>query len=273
MVSRIFFSLFGFVYAGHIYLYLYKKGDGMGFYEQISKYYDYIFPVGGAQLDLIKSSAGNPPKRLLDVACGSGGYSEALAKSGYSLVSIDLDEKMVKLAGEKAVNGQLDMEVLKCDMGNIADTVPGSFDCIFCIGNSLVHLGSIEEIKESLMQMRTKLLAGGSLLLQIINFDRILKYGISSLPEIEVSEIGLKFTRKYRRDEVSNKIHFDTILTVEGKRDFEKFENSVELLPLKSTELIRLMKEAGFGRVEVYGDFNLSSFTVDSYLLVLKVAE
>ena len=229
--------------------------------------------VGGAQLDFIKSSAGNPPKRLLDVACGSGGYSEALAKSGYSIVSIDLDDKMVEMAGVKAVNGQLDMEVLRCDMGDIDETVSGSFDCIFCIGNSLVHLGSIEEIKDSLVQMHTKLLAGGRLLLQIINFDRILKYGISSLPEIVVSEIGLKFVRNYRRDEVSNKIHFDTTLTVKGISGFEKYENSVDLLPLTSMELIQLMKEAGFGRVEVYGDFNSGSFTADSYLLVLEGIE
>lgn len=245
----------------------------MGFYEQISRYYDYIFPVGRAQLEFIESSVGDPPKRLLDVACGSGGYSEALARSGYTIVSTDLDDKMVEMAGEKAVKGQLDMEVLKCDMGNIAEAVPGSFDYIFCIGNSLVHLGSIEEIKGSLIQMRKKLIAGGCLLLQIINFDRILKYGISSLPEIEVSEIGLKFIRKYRHDEASKKIHFDTILTVEGGNGFERYENSVELLPLTSTELIRLMKEAGFEKIEVYGDFGRDSFSVDSYLMVLEGAE
>lgn len=245
----------------------------MGFYEQIGKYYDYIFPVGGAQLEFIKSSAGKPPKRLLDVACGSGGYSEALARSGYCVVSIDLDGKMVELAGKKAVNGRLDMEVLKCDMKDIADTVPGSFDCIFCIGNSLVHLCSIEEIKDSLVQMRSKLLSGGSLLLQIINFDRILKYGISSLPEITVDEIGLRFVRNYRRDEASNKIHFDTSLTIEGMGEFERYDNSVELLPLTSTELICLMKEAGFGRIGAYGDFNRGIFDADSYLLVLEGAE
>lgn len=257
-----------------IYIYiLIGKDSKMGFYEQISKYYDYIFPVGAEQLDFIKSSAGSPPGRLLDVACGTGGYSEALAKSGYSVVSVDLDGKMVEMAREKAANGQLDMKVLQCDMGNITDTVSGSFDCIFCIGNSLVHLDDIESVRNSLGQMHAKLLTGGHLLLQIINFDRIFKYGISSLPEITSNDAGLSFLRNYRHNRVSGKIHFDTTLTIEDKSGFSKYDNSVELLPLTSLELISLMKAEGFGSIEIFGDFNRGSFTADSYLLVIDAAE
>ncbi len=70
----------------------------MGFYEQISKYYDYIFPAGKEQIDFIETAAGTPPKKVLDIACGSGGYSVALAKDGYSVTAVDLDEKMVESA-------------------------------------------------------------------------------------------------------------------------------------------------------------------------------
>jgi glycine/sarcosine N-methyltransferase len=85
----------------------------MGFYEQISKYYDYIFPTGKDQVNFIKETAGQPPKKILDVACGSGGYSMELAKSGYAVTGIDLDAEMVNKAKEKAVNQGLNITILK----------------------------------------------------------------------------------------------------------------------------------------------------------------
>lgn len=244
----------------------------MGFYEQISKYYDRIFPAEAAQLAFIREAAGPPSKRLLDVACGTGEYSVALAESGYSLVSVDLDEKMAGLAAEKAAGRKLDMKVMGCDMLKIAEKVPGSFQCIFCIGNSLVHLGSMGEIREALLQMRSKLSAGGRLVLQIINFDRILKYGISRLPEITAGDIGLTFLRNYRMDASTGKIRFDTVLAIEDGERSEKYENSIELLPVTGAELIGEIRKAGFGRVEAFGDFNRGPYEEDSFLLVLEAA-
>lgn len=244
----------------------------MGFYEQISRYYDSIFPVEAAPLAFIEGSAGRPPKRLLDVACGTGGYSAALAGAGYSMVSVDLNEKMVGLAAQKASERGLDMEVLRCDMLKIAEAVPGSFQCVFCIGNSLAHLRSVAEIGNALLQMHSKLSAGGSLALQIINFDRILKYGISRLPEITVGETGLKFIRDYKMDTSSGKIHFDTALTIGKGEKSERYENSIELLPVKSAELIGEIRKAGFGRVDAFGDFSRGVYSEDSFMLVLEAA-
>jgi glycine/sarcosine N-methyltransferase len=154
----------------------------MSFYEQIGKYYDHIFPVGEQQLNFIKQTAGSPPKKILDVACGSGGYSVALAREGYLLQAIDLDDEMVRLAGEKAKKEKLDMGVSKCDMKDIEGRFKMEFDGVFCIGNSIVHLGSLSEITDVFKQMNSVLRQGGFLILQTINYDRVLKYGISALP-------------------------------------------------------------------------------------------
>jgi len=62
----------------------------MGFYEEISKYYDYIFPVGKEQINFITKVAGEGPKSVLDIACGTGGYALELAKQGYAVTAVDL---------------------------------------------------------------------------------------------------------------------------------------------------------------------------------------
>ena len=243
----------------------------MGFYEQISKYYDYIFPVGGQQLDFIGKAAGSPPKDLLDIACGSGGYSAALVKAGYSVTAIDLDEKMVEMAEEKKLKEGLDIRILACNMLDIAQSFgEAAFDLIFCIGNSIVHLGSKKDILNALKQMHSCLKPVGSLVIQIINFDRVFKHSISSLPTIENKEIGLKFDRNYSYDGRKGLIRFNTLLTVNGSTGREEFENSIELFPLLSADMMELMKTAGFKDIFFYGDFEFSRYDDDSYLLVAK---
>ena len=245
----------------------------MGFYEQISSYYDYIFPTGTQQLEFIKTAAGLPPKSVLDVACGSGGYSVALAKAGYSVTAVDLDEKMIAMTLEKERQEHLGINALACNMLDISRSFgTGAFDLIFCIGNSIVHLGSKTDILDALKQMRFCLKPGGALIIQIINFDRVFKHNITSLPTITNDEIGLKFVRNYSYDDKSGLIKFNTLLTVNGSGDKEEYVNSVELLPLLSSDLKELMDKAGFKDISFYGDFEYSKYDEDSYMLVVKGA-
>lgn len=255
----------------------------MGFYEQISKYYDYIFPTGKAQVEFIKASAGMPPKNMLDVACGSGGYSVELAKSGYEMTAVDLDDKMVEMAREKALQEGAGINVLRCNMKELeavltkaySDLNQGSprFDCIFCIGNSLVHLGSIKEITEVLRQMYSLLSESGSLLIQIINYDRIINFKINELPAIRNDEAGLEFIRMYRYDEMRGIVHFNTKLNVNGADGEERYENSIELLPVLSSDLHKALKEAGFSCIEFYGDFGFSPYNEEAFMLVVKATK
>lgn len=261
----------------------------MGFYKQISKYYDYIFPVGDSQVRFIKEAAGEPAGRVVDVACGSGGYSVELARSGYRMTAVDLDGEMVRLAQEKAQKEHLDIQVLKCDMRELASTICSAeegekreaeqsgaqcdFRCVFCIGNSIVHLGSLEEIKAALKQMHILLEKGGSLVLQIINYDRIMKFGINELPAIKNDSVGLEFVRKYEYIKGKGIINFNTVLSINNNGKAGKYVNTVELFPVKSDDLFRVLTEAGFESIQFFGDFNKAPYSENSYMLVVKAAK
>ncbi|MEG2018666.1 MAG: class I SAM-dependent methyltransferase, partial [Clostridium sp.] len=162
----------------------------MGFYEEISKYYDYIFPVGKPQVDFISKFSGKPPRELLDVACGSGGYSIELAHQGYNVTAIDLDYAMVEGLRKKAANDNLDIKALQGNMLELRNKVNTRYDLAFCIGNSLVHLEGEEEIEKFFKEMKCILKEDGKLVIQIINYDRVLSQNITSLPNIENQEVG-----------------------------------------------------------------------------------
>jgi SAM-dependent methyltransferase len=68
----------------------------MDFYQSISAHYDLIFPVDPQTVDFIGGRA-KPGSRILDIACGTGGYSLALAEKGHRLMGIDLDQSMIRI--------------------------------------------------------------------------------------------------------------------------------------------------------------------------------
>lgn len=245
----------------------------MGFYEQIAPYYDDIFPAGQEQLEFIKEAAGSPPKKLLDIACGTGVYSIELAKEGYDVQATDIDAEMVRRASKRASEQHVPMEVLVADMLHLDSVISQQFDCVFCIGNSIVHLGSSDAILAAILQMKERLHADGSLLLQIINFDRIFKKGITALPSIINKEAELEFHRKYSSDPDTGLIHFDTVLFAKNATQNVRFENRIELLPLMAADLQSILASAGFRTVSFYGGFNEEPYIVgESYLLVAKAA-
>jgi len=253
----------------------------MGFYEEIAPYYDEIFPAGEERLRFIASAAGLPPRRILDVACGTGLYSVRLSQQGYEVWGCDADSEMIRQARQKAESLGADVRFFIADMAELdlsdspdSDEKSGRlFDIVFCIGNSIVHLKNEDEVKRAVASMKKQLLPHGSLLLQIINFDRVLRHGITSLPTIRNDEKGIIFQRTYELDETSGLIHFDTVLTLNGGNDPVEFSNRVDLLPLVSDTLRNILESSGFGTIKFYGDFNKADFDPDkSFMLVAEAS-
>lgn len=243
----------------------------MGFYEQIAPYYDFIFPAGPEQLEFIKESAGKPPKKLLDIACGTGGYSIELAQAGHKVWAADIDAEMVRRAGKRASDRHIAINTLVSDMLQLDKYISEKFDCVFCIGNSIVHLGSKEAILSAVLQMKARLDKDGSMLLQIINFDRIFEKGITALPSIINKEVELEFHRNYSLDSNTGLINFDTILSVRNDGKLEKYENRVKLFPLLAADLQSILNSAGFNNISFYGGFNREMYIAgESYLLVVN---
>lgn len=234
------------------------------FYTEISKYYDDIFPTGDAQLNLIKEIVGDVPKDILDIACGSGGYSKHLRDMGYHVTAIDLDETMIKKLKEK--DPTIDARLL--NMLDI-DQLNHRYDLLFCIGNSMVHLKDDDEILAFLIKCRNILKPGGHLIIQIVNYDRILAKDIKNLPLIQKEDVDLIFERYYSYLPEEHKIDFKTVLKVDGFT----MENHVLLHPIKSAELVKLLEESGFINIKLYGSFKKDEYDPMNSFPLIAVAE
>lgn len=242
----------------------------MSFYNEISKYYDKIFPAGEEQIKFIEDAAVGTDASILDIACGSGTYCVELAKKGYKITAVDIEEEMIRKVNEKADIEKVDINMIVCSMTELEEKLTQKYNVLFCIGNSIVHLGSIDEIENALRQMYNLAKPDGVAVVQIMNYDRIMRLGLKELPPITNREAGVEFIREYDYKPEKNSIDFNTTLVVKDGDETRTLKNSVELLPVMSDEIVSLIQRVGFKKCETYGDFKYSPYKADSYMLVIK---
>lgn len=257
----------------------------MNFYTALSTYYDEIFAVSQSDMDFINKFL--PPKgRILDVGCGTGnktvllhslsgasganspsGPSNASSPSGAnSIVAIDLDAGMIEYARTHHARPhihyqQLDMRHIATQFGSkSAAAIP--FDAVLCLGNTLVHLPK-NELAPFFHAVKDVLRSGGSCVIQILNYDRIIDKSISLLPIIETEHTI--FTRHYHVRDGS--MHFCTSITLRATG--ESVNNDIILYPLRTGALEQLLSTAGFRKIHWYGSFAGAPLSEDSFAAIV----
>ena len=239
----------------------------MSFYQQIAPYYHHIFKINVQQIDFMKSKIPENSAQLIDIGCGIGTLSFELANYYKNVLGIDMDAEMIHTALKENKNKLKTVDFQQYSMLELNSFIgENTIDGIVCFGNTLVHLNSLDEITDFLNQSKSILKKNGKLLLQIVNYDKILLQNIKQLPLIENDEII--FERNYHYQKSENKIGFNTRLTVKSTQQI--IENNITLLPILKNELSVLLNIAGFNNCNFYGNFNQESYTVDSPALIVE---
>lgn len=240
----------------------------MSFYKILSKYYDEVFKLQQSTLQFIDEEL-NEKDTVLDMACGTFSYGLELVKNGKEVLGIDLNECMINQAEEKSK--EYNVELFNEDIRNINVIFKDMrFKEIFCIGNSLVHLPFKSEIEDVIKKGYKILENGGVFIVGIINYDRILEKKIKELPEIINEDLGITFIREYKYIEGSEYIDFSENLTIKNNEDSETYNETIKLLPVLKDELIKIFKNIGFTKVEIFGDYKKSQWSKDSYNTIIK---
>ena len=239
-------------------------------YSKMAKYYEEIFPLEEEKLSFINGLLGGPPAAVLDAGCSTGELVYALAGKGHNASGIELDMEMFLHAarrrkGKRKRKTRGEVSFLHGSMVRLEENYkPCSFDMVLCLGNTLVHLSGPEEIGEFLSNVFGVLKPGGLLVVQILNYERILRLKPEELPKIETDKI--LFTRRYEYPAGGDKTEFITSLT--DKTTGEKFENSVTLYCLTREGLLLALEERGFVVEERFSDFSRNPLGPESFSTV-----
>ena len=240
-------------------------GLRMDFYQDLSKYYEDVFPVSTDKLNLVKSYL--PIEHsMLEVGCSTGELTIALARAGHHVTGIDLNNEMINKAQKQADTSGFSIPFIHGDMRDLKKLVDRTYDGIICFGNTIVHLTEKQEIDQFFQDVFDLLHEKGVFLFQIVNYDRILSRHIKELPVIKNKEKGLTFYRHYVYDYASKLIHFNTMLLMQEGLELK---HSIKLYPLRLHEINDLLKKIGFPRIEIFSDFKFSQFSLyDSKALI-----
>lgn len=98
----------------------------------------------------------------VDAGCGSGYQSLALARLGFKVTGIDTSATLLKSLGSHAERlGLADrVTTVTDDMLEFAKHNPGQLEAFVCMGDTLTHLKSLDDVKEMLSRAAKSLVPG-----------------------------------------------------------------------------------------------------------------
>jgi SAM-dependent methyltransferase len=205
-----------------------------------------------------------PERSVLDVGCGTGEHTAFFARLGARSVGIDRSEEMLAQAKdhEARSEGRFLLGDVTC-APELRKERP--FGLAICLGNMLPHITEEATLEALLGTVHDALLPQGLLVLQILNYQRILDQGIRHLPvnfregEGEEEVVFLRLIKPVSSERI---LFFPTTLVVdaEGSEPVSvRRTRRVELRPWTAAQLVPVFAGAGF-QVELYGDLHGGDF-------------
>jgi len=206
--------------------------------------------------------------RVMDTACGTGHHAIALAKLGFQVSGSDLFPEMVSLADANAKAAGEQVSFRTAGFGRISDTFdqPGEFDAVLCLGNSLPHVDSNQDLKKTLRDFKDLLRSGGIFILQMRNFDLVMGEKKRWMEPQSVKDGATEwlFLRFYDFED-DGKIQF-TILSLQRKVNspWQTQLTSTHLLPIHSEQLKTELGALGFRDIQLFGNLAAKPYNAES---------
>ena len=234
------------------------------FYDEIADRYDEITGAAGrvesakAFLEYLATQV--DLKSAVEAACGSGLYAVLLADMGVRVIGADISTGMLEQARRRARDAGVEVQWVRASMQDLADELPGPHDAVLCLGNSLPHLLTDEDLDAALAAFARLLRGGGLLAVQVLNHSRILARAE------RIVGIDRHGDREYVRfyDFLDGRVRFN-ILHIDWSVDPPgKALHSTMLRPRTADELSSAMAARGFTDVRCCGDLCGGPFDASS---------
>ncbi len=115
----------------------------------------------------------------LDLGAGSGFQTIPLAESGFKVIALDINGRLLAELKQRARN--LPVVTVRDSLLNFMEHSPEEVEIITCMGDTLSHLNSLEEVQQLLKNTYAFLVRGGGLILsfrdmteELSGLDRII---------------------------------------------------------------------------------------------------
>ncbi|USG63793.1 methyltransferase domain-containing protein [Brevibacillus ruminantium] len=187
--------------------------------------------------------------RVLDLCCGSGRHSRALARRGYEVVGVDLSHVLLQLAQEK--NEFPHLHFYQHDMRHIP--FQDEFDIVVNLFTSFGYFSTDQENAQVVHNMAKALKAGGELVIDYLNPAHV-KANLVAKSKKETAGLLIEEERWLAGGFVRKRIEVR-----EGEQSEPRvYQEQVRLFT--EIEMIAMLENAGFVNIQTFGDYQFQAY-------------
>ena len=200
----------------------------------------------------------NRALRVLDSACGTGMHARLFAKMGMAVTASDPVPEMIEVTRRNLGDLCADLAVARFD--ELPEKCPGPHDVVTCVGNSLPHVLTNEDLRKGLTSMYAVLRDGGVVIIHGNNYDKIVGNDDRVMPLHAVRQKGREylFLRIFEGQPPVLTFHVLTLRKEGGA--WTQSANKTQHRALFRDVLEKALLDVGFCYPEFYGAWDFSPF-------------
>jgi SAM-dependent methyltransferase len=227
--------------------------------------YPFMFPekrVADADEQVAKALALTKPpgKSVLDLCCGPGRCSIALAKKGFRVTGVDKTTYLLNKARAKAKAARVNIEWVREDMRDFVR--PASFALVLSMFTSFGYFDDRQDDMTVLQNMFTSLQPGGACLIEVLGKERLAK-----ILQPTISTVLPGGTLMVERHEIFDdwtRVRNEWLLIRGGRAKSFNFHHTI----YSGQELRDRMERVGFVAVKLHGNLDGDAYGPDAERLV-----
>lgn len=208
-------------------------------------------------LNVVLRQAGLEPRKILDLACGTGSLAAALAADGRCVTGLDLCPQMLNVARSKCAglpNVAFKQGDFRCfDLNE-------EFDLVLCCFDSLNYVSEPEELNDVFRRVRAHLAPSGLFIFDVVNEKHFCRVAGS---DEQHTVAGLDYSEANLYDPEARVQEITIVLPWGVEKHYR--------VPLEHDDVLAAAKGNGLCVTEVYGSLGMTEADAASERLFFVV--
>ena len=249
-----------------------NQHESKDWYEE-EELWDYFLPIlveraGPMEVanqvdDILRRLAIPDGGSVLDLGCGIGRHVLELGRRGYHVVGVDRTARYLEIARARAQSERLSTELLREDMRTFHRR--NAFDGVISIFTSFGYFDSAEQDQQVVRNVFDSLRPGGAFLVDVQGKENVARtFRKRDWRPIQMEGRDILLLEERELLPAWTGVRSRWIFIEEDRR--ADFTMTVRLY--SATELVALLKECGFGAVDIFGGLDGAPYDQNASRLV-----